>query len=469
MSQSQMKQFCRPENHIRDSYYSDTYRANFRLDGEQRDWDVIHISIPFPHEKEQRFMKRFGVASEEMSSFYEDLAKRLPFEAKLLRDIHSDDRYTALAANMIRFLYIESVPKTGRGSDLYYITEPLEPLIGSSIFPGPEITLLNLLQVGARFTQMLKLLLGTGIHIGAFDLDTVFLTQPDGEKRMIKLGSLLHASTDEAALKSLLTLPAFAKAGQQSIKTDTDALCGLLWLLADGRHYTSSPDYSRAPQYAPEEFTSALRRAMTAEDENAAEALKELHNDLFHLIRRIRKGELLDVRIPISTAAVSAPAPALEAERESVCSQQQDAGSCPEKGSPSLPSLTAPIAPTFRDREQEPDIPNTEDQESGEEYSLEQILAEFRDQGPYEKGEPEITDEDYFICKPSEKESSSTPVVKDAPVRKYKFSKVLPVLLLFLSMVFCLLVVLDYAQVLDPFQIPFVHDAALMLQQWIGA
>ena len=57
MSQSQMAQFCRPENHIRDSYYSDTYRASFRLDGEQRDWDVIHVSIPFPHDKEQRFMK----------------------------------------------------------------------------------------------------------------------------------------------------------------------------------------------------------------------------------------------------------------------------------------------------------------------------------------------------------------------------------------------------------------------------
>ena len=462
MSQSQMAQFCRPENHIRDSYYSDAYRANFRLDGEQRDWDVIHVSIPFSPEKEQRFMQRFGVAKEEMPLFYEDLAKRLPFEAKLLRDIHKDDRYEALAANMIRFLYIESVPKIGRGSDLYYISEPLEPLIGSPIFPGQEITLLNLLQLGARFTQMLKLLLGTGIHIGAFDLDTVYLTQPNDEKRMIKLGSLLHASTDESTPKSLPTMPPYAKAGQQSIKTDIDALCGLLWLLADGRHYTSSPDYSRPPRYAPEEFTIALRWAMSAEDENAAEALKAFHNDLFHLIRKIRKGELPDVRIPISTAAAPVPAPAPETESERSTPQQQDANPRPEEEPPSLPSLTAPVAPTFNARE--PDLHKNEELDGAEEYSLEEILAEFRNQAPYAQEEPVITDEDFFIYQPA-----STPVVKGAHARKRKVSRILPVLLLFMSLVFCLLVVLDYAQVLDPFQISFVHDAALMLQQWIGA
>ena len=462
MSQSQMAQFCRPENHIRDSYYSDTYRANFRLDGEQRDWDVIHVSIPFSPEKEQRFMQRFGVAKEEMPLFYEDLAKRLPFEAKLLRDIHKDDRYEALAANMIRFLYIESVPKTGRGSDLYYISEPLEPLIGSPIFPGQEITLLNLLQLGARFTQMLKLLLGTGIHIGAFDLDTVYLTQPNDEKRMIKLGSLLHASTDEEAPKPLLTMPAYGKAGQQSIKTDTDALCGLLWLLADGRHYTSSPDFSHAPRYAPEEFTSALWRAMTADDENAAEALKEFHNDLFHLIRKIRKGELSDVLIPISTAAAPVPTPVPETGSESSTPQRQDAHPRPENGSPSLSYLTAPVAPKSCDRA--PDLPKNEEQDGAGEYSLEEILAEFRNQTPYAQEEPVITNEDFFAYQPA-----STPVVKGSHARKRQVSRVLPVLLVFLSLVFCLLVVLDYAQVLDPFQIPFVHDAALMLQQWIGA
>lgn len=61
MPDSILLPLCTPDTHIRSNYYSDTYRASFAIRGVNKQWDITHIELPFPKEKERLLMARFGI------------------------------------------------------------------------------------------------------------------------------------------------------------------------------------------------------------------------------------------------------------------------------------------------------------------------------------------------------------------------------------------------------------------------
>ena len=492
MPQSQLAQLCTDENKVRENYFSDTYRCTFSLNGTLRDWDITHVSIPFAPDKEHDFMERFGVRKGAMTEYYEHLAERLPYEAKLLDTIHTrGGEFEALAGNLIRFLYIESIPKEGRGSDLYYVSEPMDPLVGSDFIHHDVISLLNLLQLGARFTQMLKVTLGTGLHIGAFDLDTIYLTRPESGRPMIKLGSLLYAALDGKPPPPLPeSLPPSVgedvrQGGRQSVITDTDALCGLLWTLANGSHYTMPPDYETAPRYAPDGLTEALVRALEAEAENGEETLKELHNTLFRMIRQIRKGEMDDLIIPLEPPVhpgVPAEEPAqIEAETVAAVPQAESANpdsvcisepvdSVPPPESPAPPD-TADSGAVFTETEQP--------EEEKEDVPVEPVAQlpsgalriardeELRDaeqdvatvyMGGFVLEDLEtvvLPDNTEIIPQTAEKESESK-------------QSVVPILLYLMLLLMLILFALEFFRMIEPYEIPLIHDLAETVRQLLA-
>lgn len=303
MDLSKLAPVCRPEFLSRENYYSNTYRCTFILGGVKRDWDVTHISVPFLPEKEERLIQQFGLPRSALVSYYECFGKRLAQEMRLLKTIH-DRGNENLSGNFVKPVYVDTVKKEIRGSDLYIVTEPMNPLIGSEFIQPYAISLLNLLQLGARFAQMLKLMLGSGIHVGAFDLDTVYLTTDNTGRKMIKLGSLLYGSSDQGDdLPMLRTTPLNAaediiRGERQTTISDIQAVSRLLWTLSNGNHYRMSPQLSHSPQYAPRDLVDVLAKGMEA-SQPQEDMLKEFHNGLFRIIRDIKKGEMSNTMIPI--------------------------------------------------------------------------------------------------------------------------------------------------------------------------
>lgn len=56
----ELQVFCTEHNLIRSTYFSDTYRASFELDGITKSWDITHISLPFSEEKERLLQARLA-------------------------------------------------------------------------------------------------------------------------------------------------------------------------------------------------------------------------------------------------------------------------------------------------------------------------------------------------------------------------------------------------------------------------
>lgn len=489
MQQSQLAQLCTEENKVRENYYSDTYRCAFSLNGLLRPWDITHISIPFAPEKERSFMERFGIRKEALTGYYEHLAERLPYEAKLLDMIHErGGDFEQLAGNLVRFLYIESVPKEGRGSDIYYVTEPMDPLVGSDFIHHDVVSLLNLLQLGARFTQMLKVMQGTGVHIGAFDLDTIYLTRPDKGRPMIKLGSLLYASVDgEPLLPPLESMPSSTgedvrQGARPSVSTDMDALCGLLWTLANGSHYTMPPDYEAAPRYAPDELIKALVQALETEETGGEEALKELHNTLFRMIRQIRKGEMSDLAIPLESPVYPELPPeeprSSEAETIPDIPETEAAQAQPDLD-PNASDAQLPQKPSdARGSSANPAIVRQPEEEA-ETDSLETTETQLSD-NPGAETESETTEGETdgaavymgsFVLEdletvelPDDAEVTIPNTGRETGGKK----SVLPALLYLMLVLMLFLFILEFSRIIEPFKIPLIHEVAEAIRQLLS-
>ena len=74
-SENNLKLLCTDTNKLKDTYYGSIHRANFSINGEKGDWDILRISIPFAPLKEAEFMQRFHVSREELPGFYASFEK----------------------------------------------------------------------------------------------------------------------------------------------------------------------------------------------------------------------------------------------------------------------------------------------------------------------------------------------------------------------------------------------------------
>ena len=308
-----LKPLCVSSALVRSNYYSDTYRANFKVGGVQKDWDITHISIPFSPERETAFQARFGVSAEEMQGFYASFAACVVHEINLLKHLHGQEAEKGLP--LIRYFYTEKEAKPERGSDLYLVTEPMSPLLGSPFFSEEENSLENILQIGARLLQMCKQFAPMGLYVGSFDPDTILLTADD--KPMMVLGSMLYAKRSE---EGGLTFPPAGltttcekklQGLNQSSATDVFAVSALLWKLLSGQSHRDKLDLDVIPQYAPEGFLDLLKQGMSLSGDEAT--IKKLHSGIHKYIRSVRHGEIENVMIPMRKTD-TAPAPAAKPE-----------------------------------------------------------------------------------------------------------------------------------------------------------
>lgn len=317
--------FCTPHNLVRSNYFSDTYRATFALDGIEKAWDITHISLPMEAEKERALQARFEISDADLFSFYKRFAKCVQNDLAVVRYVgnlpETDetgedgkpriDPAKAVKNSVALYKYRKIIPKPDkRGSDVYLVTEPLEPFVGSEFCNGHAITMNNLLSFAARAAQLINGFSVFGFHLGAIDLDTVFLQTLNG-KKFFTFGSFLYAGFEPNAapdnrkdqpwpdIVGLQTVPANAdqrvvNGEAPTLVTDMHALVALLWAILSGRHYRDAPDYSEAPKYAPDELVEILVAARDSDDP----AMLKTTTKRFHtLMRRIKRQELPDTVI----------------------------------------------------------------------------------------------------------------------------------------------------------------------------
>lgn len=249
---------CTAQNLVRRNYFSDTYRAYLRVGDEERDWDVTHISLPFAPVKERELMARFGIEREALDDYYRAMG-------------HCVQNYLSVSAALghlhipgVATMATYEIQRTpgGRGSDVYIVTEPLEPLTASLIFiedNAETVRLGDILDLGANLVQIAEALSQIGAHLGMVDLDTTYIAEREG-RTLVTLDGFLYASTNgyPAAMPAHVH-PILREGEPPSFITDLYSICSLLWTLLTGNHYTTEADVSKTPQHIPDALTEALR------------------------------------------------------------------------------------------------------------------------------------------------------------------------------------------------------------------
>ena len=86
-SENNLKLLCTDTNKLKDTYYGSIHRANFSINGEKGDWDILRISIPFAPLKEAEFMQRFHVSREELPGFYASFEKAVVRHSSLIKEL----------------------------------------------------------------------------------------------------------------------------------------------------------------------------------------------------------------------------------------------------------------------------------------------------------------------------------------------------------------------------------------------
>ncbi len=290
---SGLHRICIKENWVSSNYYSDTYRAEFKVGPEQRVWDVIHISLPFPKVKERELMLRFGIGPEQMQEYYRTLGrcvKNCINVTNFLADseVSSVERFTSF-----------SVEKKDdeRGSDIYLVTRPQEPIREyMRLEPGGEVSLLNALSCATRFCQIARSMDALGVHFGLLDMDNVFIVQ-EGEKALVTMGGFLYAMRDiePARVKYPAVYPnhvhpLLRNGGAASLATDIYSVCSVVWTMLNGDHYTTEPFFESPPEYASEEVTALLEMGLASGNvEKTQDEMREIVKVMSKKFRSLMK------------------------------------------------------------------------------------------------------------------------------------------------------------------------------------
>ncbi len=297
-----LQQLCVPEQKVRETYFSETFRQKMMLGGEEGVWDITHITIPFAPEKEDALVQRFGLTSvEELESFYILLGNRIKAEQAMLTKVGDPGCGTNLTDSFVSYRLrraftgeYEDDPAWAR--EYFLVSEPMNPIFGSAyIREKDSISQSELVSLALRLIRMLHELhrCGLGVHVGAFDLDTLCEAQNGGHdpaaKRRLVNTSLLYGATD-AELAQLATVPGTAHktvrdGGAQTLDTDLYALGAFLWALSSGSDWAAEPDLNETPKYAPAALVDIMKLCLEGGGETA---LRNVHTSLRDLDRTLR-------------------------------------------------------------------------------------------------------------------------------------------------------------------------------------
>ena len=348
--QNTLQPLCTSRNIVRETYYGTTHRAAFSISGENKQWDILHISIPFSPQKEAEFMRRFNVSREDLGNFYHEFSKNILNHVRMAKEtVGKEDSPEALKKSIISYKAIQSFKKfdaDGKpsGTDLYLVTEPMDSFVGSPTFKSDGTDLKTLNSLGLRLLQTAKSMNDRGFTMGAIDLDSFCLDTDINDRRLLKTGYLFFGTSPDGkpssytqdATQSVKREVASGEVGQ-SLDTDVYMICQLLWGLYDGQHYTNPVDLRYEPKFASDEIKAALKAGL----ENGAAAFKLVGNTLRASNKKIDAGELPNILIPFATPAymfLPLPEPRAEAEEktaeepEKQAEEEQNKKKKPRKG-----------------------------------------------------------------------------------------------------------------------------------------
>lgn len=263
-SQPEMERLCVPQRKIRSNYYSDTFRGPVSLNGKSMPADIQKITVPFPEEKEKAFKERYHLSDPELVDFYIFFTKAVMRHITLSQAAGKEG--SQITTGCLRYTrYLGAVAEDrAYGVTAYLVSEPREAIIGSDIITEEGVTLKNALLLGARLLQTVKMCNESDIHLGTFDMSSIYLAEMDDVK-LIQSGYFFFGGQGK---ESPMAYPACAgpflpdevMRGLEpvSYKSDLYAACSLIWTLLSGHRYDEKPDLSTPPKYASEALTAAL-------------------------------------------------------------------------------------------------------------------------------------------------------------------------------------------------------------------
>ena len=123
-----LKLLCSEANKVKETYYGSIHRANFSINGEKGDWDILRISIPCAPMKEAEFMRRFHVSREDLPGFYAGFEKAVVRHSALIKDLNATGLDSIRKSFGIQVCQVSSASGPGRESDragllLYHCTD----------------------------------------------------------------------------------------------------------------------------------------------------------------------------------------------------------------------------------------------------------------------------------------------------------------------------------------------------------
>ena len=313
-SDNNLKLLCTDTNKLKDTYYGSIHRANFSINGEKGDWDILRISIPFAPLKEAEFMQRFHVSREELPGFYASFEKAVVRHSSLIKELNATD-LDSVRKSIVEYRSVKYFPRLDRagnqiGQDFYFITAPMECFVGTEVFREQGAYLSDINSLAVRLLQTAKVFSENGFTLGAVDLDSCYLAGFEGKKYM-KLGYSFYGTGPNTQqigytqdISPFVCDKVVSGLESQSLDSDVRMICAYIWTILDGRHYTepntnawvASNFYSGAgdfpenlaPAYAPEQLRNLLVEGMI----RGAESMKALQTGIRAVNKAIAANEL---------------------------------------------------------------------------------------------------------------------------------------------------------------------------------
>ena len=309
-----LKLLCSEANKVKDTYYGSVHRANFSINGEKGDWDILRISIPFAPMKEAEFMRRFHVSREDLPGFYAGFEKAVVRHSALIKDLNATG-LDSIRKSIVEYRSVKYHPRLDRdgnqiGQDFYFITAPMESFVGTELFREQGAYLSDINSLAVRLLQTAKVFSENGFTLGAVDLDSCYLAEIDG-KKYLKLGYSFYGAGPETQqisytqdVSPFVSDKVVSGSESQSLDSDVRMICAYIWTILDGRHYTepntsawvAANFYSGAgdfpgnlsPAYAPEQLRDLLAEGMI----RGADSMKALQTGIRAVNKAIAANEL---------------------------------------------------------------------------------------------------------------------------------------------------------------------------------
>ncbi len=279
----------------------DVYRARFSVSGNKQLWNAIHISIPHDDDRKNTLYNRGLIKKKDISAYNNKLLAQVTRGLNICGEIHNADNAKG-TEHFLLPVKIEREDKEDSGVDYYIIANGNECLLKSDIL-SKNASVYTLVSVALRLFQIARTMADMGYHVGAFDLNDVFVqSNEDSDKKILQLGIMPlachHGESIEPLPNQLSYIhPSLSKGGIPDIYTDIYSVFAILWVLLSNRPYGEKPDFSKEPCMSFPELTETMKRGINAETEDD---IKYIRNTLHALLKKMQDKEVKNDDITVS-------------------------------------------------------------------------------------------------------------------------------------------------------------------------